>query len=596
VKWIGAGIGAVVLFFLAVHLLPTPPVPNVPAPPAQPQVVSATVPSATPTAPVTEAKPATAHVKPAAWTSQEKYLYLYHHYADFSLAQCRLLPQAYTGACLQGAAAQIAAGVHDGVAQRMQLFWEYRHGTAFSHQGCTLLPTDSVAACQARYPARGRLSLTPRSPRRPAPAVHTGPRPAPPRAPRRQPALPVPPRRPPAPQRTPAPAPLHPASPVGPRAPAPLHCTGVSATSCTTAGAPLLPSPSFTIALGPTHLTPAGDAVEMQLLGTAGLTGASATVDWGDGSVPSSMGVGSGGELAALHLYPLALHPVGYIVQVHLEVPGHPPRAASRIVDVPAAACFTLEATARCGQVSTVEQDSLPSSLGAAGAACATGFLQSPVGCLLADGSAAVDAPRGDAPAGTYYAWLATGDLFTCPLASAPTSAAGCSFRFRTEADTGWDMRGTFPASAQTTATACLPPLTAAEQDGRVAVTIGLGLAVGGYRPESAIIDTGSPSTYMAQSTLDGTAFVPAGPVTQILFPLVHNLTVPAQPYIGPLAVRDGAVWAPLGKVLVQAYQSPTIVREVGNGGNGLGLNALQRVTLSVHGSSWTLRFPCGGA
>ena len=49
-----------------------------------------------------------------------------------------------------------------------------------------------------------------------------------------------------------------------------------------------------------------------------------------------------------------------------------------------------------------------------------------------------------------------------------------------------------------------------------------------------------------------------------------------------------------LGDITVQAYDSPRLAAEVGNNGNGLGLNALRTVDLSYSGQSWTMRFTCG--
>lgn len=105
------------------------------------------------------------------WTTADRYLYLYHNFADFTAAQCRLLPSAYVAGCLAGAAAQAAnpAAGRASIGARKALFAEYRAGTAFSHAGCALLPTDSVAACQSRFPAaRAVTGVT-----HPAPAAQT---------------------------------------------------------------------------------------------------------------------------------------------------------------------------------------------------------------------------------------------------------------------------------------------------------------------------------------------------------------------------------------------------------------------------------------
>ena len=99
------------------------------------------------------------------WNTSEHYLHLYHHYADFTTAQCQFLPLAYVGGCLSGARAQARANHGpDPISERKRLFAAYTHGARFNRETCTLLPTDSVAECLARFPAerpnRGSTSRT----------------------------------------------------------------------------------------------------------------------------------------------------------------------------------------------------------------------------------------------------------------------------------------------------------------------------------------------------------------------------------------------------------------------------------------------------
>ena len=88
-------------------------------------------------------------------------------------------------------------------------------------------------------------------------------------------------------------------------------------------------------------------------------------------------------------------------------------------------------------------------------------------------------------------------------------------------------MTRLFPSTALSQAQACPSPLAGAEQNGRVALTIGLGLPRGGYQQEPAIIDTGSPGTYLVLSQIQGTAFQNSGLLTQITFPFVADTTSP---------------------------------------------------------------------
>ena len=164
-------LGAAAVFAAALHFLPRPAVPPTPTPPVMGQFVSGPAPGASAPEPSVTTTSAAAHgsgilsgsARPAVWTAADRELYLYHHYADFTRAQCRLLPPAYVGGCLAGAVAQAPVRPHDPIVRREQLSWLYVRGTTFSHAGCTLLPTDSVAACQARFAAP-----TTRAARRPA--------------------------------------------------------------------------------------------------------------------------------------------------------------------------------------------------------------------------------------------------------------------------------------------------------------------------------------------------------------------------------------------------------------------------------------------
>jgi hypothetical protein len=261
------------------------------------------------------------------------------------------------------------------------------------------------------------------------------------------------------------------------------------------------------------------------------------------------------------------------------------PALALILSPVPAAAatCFSLGGPAHCGQTYPMQKDTLPATILQAAAACERGFLYSPWGCALADGRVPLGVSRGDAPAGDYFAWLATGDLFACPASGAPTAGAGCTFFFRTI--DGWDMAGTFSAAALRAAVTCPVPLRGqVTAGGRIAVTIGIGTG-GGFRPEPAIVDTGSPDTYVLASQLQG--WRPAGPLGRILFPLWGDLLLPDTPYTGTLAVLDGPAWVSLGRVTVQGIQGPV--------GDGLGMDALRGGSLQVGGGTWTLNFPCGG-
>ncbi len=98
----------------------------------------------------------------APWSVADRFLYLYHHYADFTPAQCAFLPRTYVQGCLYGAERQdIAQHRPDPVAERERLFQAYRRGAGFSYSGCLLLQTDTVEGCQERFPRRPFAALSP---------------------------------------------------------------------------------------------------------------------------------------------------------------------------------------------------------------------------------------------------------------------------------------------------------------------------------------------------------------------------------------------------------------------------------------------------
>lgn len=265
---------------------------------------------------------------------------------------------------------------------------------------------------------------------------------------------------------------------------------------------------------------------------------------------------------------------------------GNMPALSTQSAPTTVQRCFTPYRSVLCGQMATDRLGALPSTNNLqVMRACSSRTLYSPIGCALANGQIPLRTPRGDAPAGDYWAWDAAGDVFVCPLSGPPTEGA-CTFEFRTTGDS-WGMA----TYLSTPPTGCPPPLQGVETGERVAVTLGLGTSTG-YRSESAMIDTGAPMSWALVSQLQGTAWHPVGGLSSILFPLVAPSPVKVQEWQGPLGVQDGSQWVSLGSVEVEGLeQNPG----VGVQGFGLGLNALGGVSLDVHGSTWTMYFECGG-
>jgi len=255
-------------------------------------------------------------------------------------------------------------------------------------------------------------------------------------------------------------------------------------------------------------------------------------------------------------------------------------------------ACFVMDTTQLCGQTSNDETLALPPNLMNVMGACSDRLLISPVGCLVAEGSAAMNAPYGNAPRGSYYAWLETGELFTCPVGAAPTRASGCTYLYTTLRGTGWNMSSQFDYAKAPPTPTCPPALDGTETYGRVMVTLGIETPGGGYKPiPGVIVDTGAPYTYLDQSDFSGTA-VTAGDLGSQVFGLFRDQpAVGGRWYTVPMAILDGNTWAPLGSPQVFGM-NPQQVEQTGVP-NGLGLNALMRTQLSYEGSSWTMTFQC---
>jgi len=255
-------------------------------------------------------------------------------------------------------------------------------------------------------------------------------------------------------------------------------------------------------------------------------------------------------------------------------------------------ACFVMDTTQLCGQTSNDETLALPPNLMNVMGACADRLLISPVGCLVAEGSAAMNAPYGNAPRGSYYAWLETGELFTCPVGAAPTRASGCTYLYTTLRGTGWNMSSQFDYAKAPPTPTCPPALHGAETDGRVMVTLGIETPGGGYKPiPGVIVDTGASYSYLDQSDFSGT-LATAGDLGSALFGLFRDQpAVSGRWYTVPMAILDGNTWAPLGSS--QAFgMNPQQAVQTGVP-NGLGLNALTRAQLSYEGASWTMTFQC---
>ena len=98
---------------------------------------------------------------PAPATVQARYLYYWEHDANFTLAQCTLLPPALWQDCQAGVQAQLKdpAVAHESLATREQYVAQYRQQADFPTADCPLLPTQYVASCLAEPPATADLSL-----------------------------------------------------------------------------------------------------------------------------------------------------------------------------------------------------------------------------------------------------------------------------------------------------------------------------------------------------------------------------------------------------------------------------------------------------
>ena len=127
---------------------------------------------------------------------------------------------------------------------------------------------------------------------------------------------------------------------------------------------------------------------------------------------------------------------------------------------------------------------------------------------------------------------------------------------------------------------------------GRVMVTLGIRTANGGYKAiPGVIVDTGAPTTYLAQSALNGTAASP-GAVSSMVFDLLAgHPAISGQFYTATLAVEDGGQWASLGRSQVFGMNDQQVAQ---NGiFDGIGLDALQHVKLSYQGTGWSMLFQC---
>ena len=150
----------------------------------------------------------------------------------------------------------------------------------------------------------------------------------------------------------------------------------------------------------------------------------------------------------------------------------------------------------------------------------------------------------------------------------------------------------TYNGAEANRAAMCPPALQGAITGARIALTIGLGMPGGGYKPEPAIVDTGSPATYLMADQLAGTAFVATGAMTNIIFPLIHNVGgygVPTRIYHGPLAVLDHGQWVNIGTMDVEGLE-----KSPGYGvTDALGIDAFSQAHLTEAGGGWTMTFPC---
>lgn len=148
----------------------------------------------------------------------------------------------------------------------------------------------------------------------------------------------------------------------------------------------------------------------------------------------------------------------------------------------------------------------------------------------------------------------------------------------------------TYVGPAAATLGQCPPTLQGTVVGSRVALTLGLPTA-NGYKAEPAIVDSGSPSTYVLGPQVSGTTLVYTGALSSALFPFFDNArySVPTKLYRGTLAVLDGATWQSIGVQNIEVLgKSP------GPGvKDALGINAFNDAHLTLQGTSWSITFPC---
>ena len=331
--------------------------------------------------------------------------------ADFTPQQCMYLPARYVNGCLYGAQAQdIQAHRPDPIAERQRLFAEYEAGTAFTYQGCLLLPTDTVEGCQEAFPATANRPTTPTTPASP-PASATPITPAV-TATTTTTGTPVPGGSANQPA---AGAASTTAPPATPDATAPSYALQLSAA----------PEPDVSL----DSMLQVGLVADVYTGGTVSAPVTNTPLDiqvaWGDGTTssadnPQPQGVGAPESFTLDHTY---AQTGSYTISVQLLSAAGGAAVWQGTTTYQAAVCFSLRTGIRCGNTSATQEAALPTIIAGVMAECGSGFMQSPVGCLLASSSAAVGVSRGDAPAGDYYVWLATGDLFTCAYPTCPRPA-----------------------------------------------------------------------------------------------------------------------------------------------------------------------------
>lgn len=286
----------------------------------------------------------------------------------------------------------------------------------------------------------------------------------------------------------------------------------------------------------------------------------------------------AGGQ-AAVAGHPLGLH----IYRLCAANPGYTYTHA----DLAVAHCLTTNGVAADAAWTDATTPGLRGSLLENCQANPQGATQTPATCLPPP-------PAGQHPLALYasqhcYTGATYRDLLVARCLMRNRVSMAVAWSFATAADTPSALTGACRANpAYTPCQVVTGHVTA----GRVNPTVGLPLSTGYIRWVPAIVDSGSPVSWVRAEAMGGVAARPLGFLGSVLFPFFHNQggTYKAQTVVVNLYLRGSSgVPLPVGAThLEELYGSPGNIPAV-----GLGLNTLHRVSMSTSGGQWTLTPPC---